>query len=390
MGKRQKKNKRENIEELVERLKISNHTSFEGNIQDFSEKLEAEIHDACFKNETEKVTDLLRTRRTEIDANRMDINEALFLAIDNKNTTIVQELLKITSNANAKNWEGDSALLIALKNNCFEIVDLLLQNGASLEENLIFAMRKGMADLVEKILKLGVNINKVKDKIGQSPLHLAIELNNFKIVKLLLEHKANANFENLSGKTLLQFAVSQGYVEIIKELLKFGAKVDLKDCFKMTPLRNAILSDRIDIAKILLEHGANMNNCWMEDRSSVLHYAVAERNLSKVEFLLKNQAVIDSQDSYASRTPLHLAAMYRDAKKIVKMLLINGANCNLIDNEELTAFQNSSNRTRKLFFDYAIDLNLNLRTVRKNTAFEDDIENEDIASAKMIAYHLTY
>ena len=70
----------------------------------------------------------------------------------------MQELLKITSNANAKNWEGEPALLITLKNNDFEIVDLLLQHGTSIEDNLIFAMRKGMADLVEKILKLGVNI----------------------------------------------------------------------------------------------------------------------------------------------------------------------------------------------------------------------------------------
>ena len=61
MGKRQKKTKRDNIEELVERLKISNYTLFEGNIADVSEKLEAEIHEACFNNETEKVTDLLRT-----------------------------------------------------------------------------------------------------------------------------------------------------------------------------------------------------------------------------------------------------------------------------------------------------------------------------------------
>ena len=30
-------------------------------------------------------------------------------------------------------------------------------NDTSLEENLIFAIRKGMADLVEKILKIGVN-----------------------------------------------------------------------------------------------------------------------------------------------------------------------------------------------------------------------------------------
>ena len=58
MGKRQKKTKRENIEELIEHLKISNHTSLEENAEDFSEKLEAQIHKACFNNETEKVNDL--------------------------------------------------------------------------------------------------------------------------------------------------------------------------------------------------------------------------------------------------------------------------------------------------------------------------------------------
>ena len=54
MGKRNKKNKRDNIEELIERLQISHHTSLEENAEDFSEKLEAQIHKACFNNETEK------------------------------------------------------------------------------------------------------------------------------------------------------------------------------------------------------------------------------------------------------------------------------------------------------------------------------------------------
>ena len=323
-----------------------------------------------------------------MDTNKIDLNEALFVAIDNKNPTIVQELLKITSNANAKNWEGEPALLIALKNNDFEIVDLLLQHGTSIEDNLIFAMRKGMADLVEKILKLGVNINKVQDKIGESPLHSAIKANNLKIVKLLLEHKADANFENLSGKTPLQFAVLQGHIEIIEELLKHGAKVDLIGGLKVTPLMNAFLADRIDIAKILLDHGADINHCWTKGRSVLHHAGVADGNFRKVEFLLKNQADVDARDS-SDCTPLHLATMFRH-DKVVKLLLINGANSNLIDNEELTAFQNSSNRTRKLFFDYAIDLNLNVRTVGGNTAFEYDIENGDITSAKMIAYHLSY
>ena len=110
--------------------------------------------------------------------------------------------------------------------------------------------------------------------------------------------------------------------------------------------------------------------------------------MKNVEFLLKNQADIDALDTYYN-SPLYLAAMFQ-REKLVKMLLINGANSNIINDEELTAFQNSSNKIRKLFFDYAIDLNLNLRSVRENTAFEDDIENGDITSAKMIAYHLSY
>ena len=269
MGKRQKKNKRDNIEELVERLKISNHPTLDGNIEDVSEKLEAEIHEACFNNETEKVTDLLRTKRTEIETNKIDLNEALFVAIDNKNPTIVQELLKITSNPNAKNWEDEPALYIAFKNNDSEMVDLLLKHGTSIEENLIFAIRKGMVDLADKILEIGVNIDEVQEKVGESPLHLAISIRDCKIVKLLLEHKANANFKNLSGKTLLQFAVSQGHIEIIEQLLKHGAQVDEKSGLEMTPLMNAFSADRIDIAKILLEHGANIDTRDSQDKTAL-------------------------------------------------------------------------------------------------------------------------
>ena len=56
---------------------------------------------------------------------------------------------------------------------------------------------------------------------------------------------------------------------------------------------------------------------------------------------------------------------------IVKTLLINGANANIQDDNELiTPFFCANEKVIKVFFNYAIDLDFNKRNLEGNTPFE--------------------
>ena len=84
-------------------------------------------------------------------------------------------------------------------------------------------------------------------------------------------------------------------------------------------------------------------------------------------------------------------ATYHTKVEIVKTLLINGANPNLQESEELiTPFFCAKEEVMKVFFDFAIDLDMYKRNLEGNTPFEYLLKHnelEAIGNIKMIAYH---
>ena len=321
---------------------------------DSSQSIESKIHDACCKNETQKVTHFLLRRKNDINAKKLEEFGSLFVAIDNDNFLIVDGLLGIGCNPNVMNSEHKPALFVALVNGNMCIASSLIDHGANVRKTLFLAIRKGLSDIVKKVLELQVNVGTLKDKKGYTPLCLAIDLNNLEIVKLLSKHYADTNIKEKSDITPLILAVTNGNTEIVKELLKNGAQVDGKSSIGLTAFMNAWIDKQMDVAKILLDYGADVDFCW-QDRSTVLHDASSDGNLENVKFLLEHNANVYAVDDEKC-TPLHLATE-NDHAKVVKLLLSSGANDLIIRNEE------------------------------GNTAFESAFAKNNIEVAKMIAYH---
>ena len=321
---------------------------------DSSQSIESKIHDACCKNETQKVTQFLLERRNDINAKKLDQLGSLFAAIDNDNFLIVDGLLGIGCNSNAKNSNGKPALFVALENGNMCIARSFFYRGAKVGSILISAIRKGLSEIVEKVLELRVDIDTVKDKMGYTPLYLAIDKNNLEIVKLLLKHNVNANRRDKFDRTPLLFAISKGNSQIVKELVSNGAEVDGKNSLGMTPFMKAWTDNQMDIAKILLDHGADVDFCW-HDRSTTLHFEATYGNLENVRFLLKHNANINAVDNDKD-TPLHLATR-NDHAEVVKLLLSSGGNDLIIRNQD------------------------------GNIAFESAFAKNNIEIAKMMAYH---
>ena len=104
---------------------------------------------------------------------------ALFSAIEHNYIDIVQLFLAAGADVNAKDNEGETALMTAASDGSTEIVRQLLAAGADVHAKdnrgktaLIFAVRDGSTEKVQQLLAAGADVN-IADNAGQTALTIA-------------------------------------------------------------------------------------------------------------------------------------------------------------------------------------------------------------------------
>jgi ankyrin repeat protein len=74
------------------------------------------------------------------------------------------------------------------------------------------------------LLERGARINTRDNVNGRTPLHWAVWWGNIQAVQLLLEHGADVNASDKSGKTPSQLISASSEQEIVELLSKYGAE----------------------------------------------------------------------------------------------------------------------------------------------------------------------
>ena len=93
------------------------------------------------------------------------------------------------------------------------------KNSLSNSEEFFEATEKGDIKKVTFFLEADIDLN-LKDKNGNTALHLASGEGHLKVVKLLLEKGANVDSQDESEGTPLHRASVEGHLEVIKFLLE--------------------------------------------------------------------------------------------------------------------------------------------------------------------------
>ena len=233
------------------------------------------LHFAIMNKNLENVK-LLITHGADVAIKAIKYNRictSLHLAVDHKgNEAIVKFLIE----------EGGAGGLVNEKN------DLK-------QSPLCCAMNYGDDNyqVIKLLIDKGADVNAIANR-GVSILMTAVDNHcGLNIIKLCVEKKADFNYKNLSGQTLLWNAANQQWIELrIIEACKYF--------------------------KFLIEQGVDVN---IQDNkgASVLHYAANKGRFQFVQLLVEQGACVDLLDN-DGHTPLYYAERcgYHDIVRFLK------------------------------------------------------------------------
>jgi ankyrin repeat protein len=197
------------------------------------------------------------------------IEAGLLAAVARRDVAAVRELLKSGASPNARDYWQDSALLIAVRLDDSELVQLLLDAGSLVDVKgrgytpLGLAARNNNLEILRLLLRAGADPDRKSDD-GDFPLHSAVRAGHVGAVEALLQAHPDLLRFDREGLSALALASSLGNEKIAALLLDAGAPVEWGDKQQRSPLWWAVYRNKQDMARYLLKRGAEIGAMSVE------------------------------------------------------------------------------------------------------------------------------
>lgn len=261
---------------------------------------------------------------------------------------IAGELLRLGANPNAEydwNWHPElprTALwgaLIAMGHH--KLAKLLLESGANPTDGVSMHIAAGSDNIaaLDLLHQFGANVNGIPG--GVPPLAYILgwtRPENIAGVRWLLEHKADANLAwTQSGDSPLHIAAQRLDVRVVELLVSHGAEVNKRRPDGRTPHTLAALHGNDEVAVWLLQHGA-------KDELSLLDRFVAAStsgNKARVQSLLKEAPNLRSELRPEHHLMMHTPAERGEAR-ILETMLACGFDPNVKDSNGVEALHRAA------------------------------------------------
>ncbi len=171
-----------------------------------------------------------------------------------------------STNFSQLNLSKNMELIKAAKIGDANEVNRLLSKGADINFKdeggytpLIEAVINEKESVVKLLLEKGANPNSRSYEEDSSVLSYAYRVRNLRLLKMLITHGANVNFENAWGRFILYFAASNGELEIAKLLIENGADVNKQNFEGESALMGASSNGEVSTLNLLISNGATIN-----------------------------------------------------------------------------------------------------------------------------------
>ncbi|XP_026857638.2 dynein heavy chain 12, axonemal isoform X1 [Electrophorus electricus] len=330
---------------------------------------------------------------------------ALFLAVEEGLLDNACYLLDNGSSPDCLDGEEDTPLFVAIRNNHYDMVKLLLsfnvkvnQEGAHCRTALHEAARMGLTDTVNLLLQSGAQPDP-RSNYGLTPLALAAQGGHLEIVQALLRKGANVESQAQDSATILFEASASGNPDVISLLLEYGADAnmpkhtghlpihrvahrghekalallipvttqDAVDESGMSPLHSAAAGGHTHCLRMLLRAGYDPNfmlDPWVQRsyddrRKSALYFAVSNDDVPSSRALLEAGAMPNQDPVKCLQVALRLGNY-----ELIDTLLRHGANVNYFCRVNTTRFPSALQYALKdevvmrMLFNYGYDVQL--------------------------------
>ncbi len=205
---------------------------------------------------------------------------------------------------------------------------IVIRNDPALNEQLIEAVKEKDFRTVGKLIKKGADPNGAGAGGKNSGFHIALYVNDTKIIRYLLDSGADIAKPDQNNYAPLSLAARANNVEILNVLIEKGADVNHvnNNSIRSTAIMDAAEANAVDAMKALMAKGADIDvlDKW---NAPALTIAADKNNYEAVELLVEAGAELNVIDSGLGYTALDFAVKNKN-DRMISLLESKGAFAN--------------------------------------------------------------
>ena len=210
--------------------------------------------------------------------------ESLIKAIEtDKPKEIITKLINDATNLNVPRYSLKyemrmTPLIAAIFANNYDIVELLINNGANVNDDIQYDLTRSITPLLA-----AVNTSNNEKEKGEENYRVSCD-----IVQLLIDRGAKVSQFNKDGANPIEIAIHGSNIEIIDLLFNAGVKINDKNGDGNTPLHLAVYGDNLGIVNFLIGKGADINQ---KNNSNMTPLMLAKLLVEDLPYRMKDKSI---------------------------------------------------------------------------------------------------
>ncbi|KAK2734813.1 Nuclear factor NF-kappa-B p105 subunit [Myotisia sp. PD_48] len=204
-------------------------------------------------------------------------------------------------------WFSDNILRQAARYGHLDMVKLLLDRvvgldgRVTLKDAICSAVFNNHLEVARLLLHNGADIYSQSDRAAPRILFLAVPFENYELLKLLIDYKADVKLRTRTGQTLLHALACRDtfYEESFKLILDSGIDINATDNDGLTALHLAAKHGNLKIARLLIDRGAQIHQ-KCNRRITALEFAAMSGHIKAVRKNLLDGSADSKGQNYDS------------------------------------------------------------------------------------------